>query len=86
MSRRLPRQVPPALSPGPMRRPDLLTHLLLLPPAPRQFPYPIMNKLPAPLGFVGFFSVGMAVVLGAFELGALVKRGGRGRGRRPKAD
>ena len=45
-----------------------------------------MNKLPAPAGFVGFFTVGMAVVLSAFELGALVKRGGRSRGQRPKTD
>lgn len=51
-----------------------------------QFPYPIMNKLPFPAGFVGFFAVGMSVVIAAFELGALVKRGGRGRGRRPKTD
>lgn len=39
-----------------------------------QFPYPILNKLPFPLGFVGFVLLGFAVVLATFQLGKSVKR------------
>lgn len=39
-----------------------------------QFPYPILNKLPFPLGFLGFVLLGFLVVLGTFQLGKSVKR------------
>lgn len=39
-----------------------------------KFPYPILNKLPFPLGFVGFVLLGFAVVLATFQLGKSVKR------------
>eukprot|EP00887_Chlorella_sp_A99_P007786 scaffold20.g7786.t1 len=38
-----------------------------------KFPYPILNKLPFPWGFVGFFGTGMAIILGVLELGRFVK-------------
>jgi hypothetical protein len=39
-----------------------------------QFPYPILNKLPFPLGYAGFVALGFAVVLTTFQLGKGVKR------------
>lgn len=39
-----------------------------------KFPYPILNKLPFPLGFLGFVLLGFLVVLGTFQLGKSVKR------------
>ncbi len=44
------------------------------PPTPLQFPYPILNKLPFPLGFLGFVLLGFVVVLATFQLGKSVKR------------
>lgn len=38
-----------------------------------KFPYPILNKLPFPHGYLGFFGAGVAIVVIAFELGRLVK-------------
>lgn len=38
-----------------------------------QFPYPILNKLPFPLGFLGFVVLGFVVVLSTFQMGKLVK-------------
>jgi hypothetical protein len=39
-----------------------------------KFPYPILNKLPFPHGYLGFFGVGVVVVIITFELGRFVKR------------
>ena len=39
-----------------------------------RFPYPILNKLPFPAGFLGFFAAGLAVILGSFSLGGAVRR------------
>ena len=46
------------------------------PHSPRlpQFPYPVMNKLPFPHGYLGFAAVGFAMVLGTFHLGKVVKQ------------
>lgn len=43
------------------------------PPCRPQFPYPILNKLPFPGGFLGFVVLGFAVVLATFQLGKAVK-------------
>ena len=52
-----------------------------------QFPYPILNKLPFPAGYVAFVLLGFSVVLGSFHLGRAVKRRfpGGGDGVRGKA-
>lgn len=38
-----------------------------------KFPYPILNKLPFPQGFIGFFSAGIAIILAFHQLGGLVR-------------
>jgi len=38
-----------------------------------KFPYPVLNKLPFPWGYIGFFAAGMAIFVGTFELGKFVK-------------
>ncbi len=43
------------------------------PSFPLQFPYPILNNLPFPLGFASFVLLGFVVVLFAFQLGKAVK-------------
>lgn len=40
-----------------------------------KFPYPVLNKLPFPWGFIGFFAAGIGIIIGAFELGNTVKNG-----------
>ena len=42
-------------------------------PPPLQFPYPILNNLPFPLGYASFVLLGFVVVLFAFHLGKAVK-------------
>ena len=42
-------------------------------PRPPAVPYPILNKLPFPLGFLGFVVLGFVVVLSTFQMGKLVK-------------
>lgn len=44
-----------------------------LPPPPPQFPYPILNNLPFPLGYASFVLLGFVVVLSVFQLGKAVK-------------
>jgi hypothetical protein len=39
-----------------------------------KFPYPVLNKLPFPWGFMGFFAAGIAVILSTFQLGKWVRR------------
>ena len=53
---------------------------LLQPPPPphtqhlaSQFPYPVLNKLPFPAGFLAFVGAGLSIVLTSFELGRFVK-------------
>lgn len=38
-----------------------------------KFPYPVLNKLPMPWGFLGFFGAGIAIIIGVFELGKFTK-------------
>lgn len=38
-----------------------------------KFPYPVLNKLPFPWGFMGFCIVGISLVIGIFEVGRFVK-------------
>lgn len=38
-----------------------------------KFPYPVLNKLPFPMGYCAFMSVGIALVAISFELGKFVK-------------
>jgi hypothetical protein len=38
-----------------------------------KFPYPVLNKLPFPWGFLGFFAAGIAVILSTFHLGKWVR-------------
>ena len=49
------------------------TWLLLVRELYGRFPYPILNKLPFPWGFIGFFTAGIAVILGTFHLGKWVR-------------
>ena len=39
----------------------------------KKFPYPIMNKLPFPAGYLGFAAAGVVTVALSFELGRFVK-------------
>jgi hypothetical protein len=69
----------PAPHPGlcsqhsPLRSPLRSLQAPLPSPIRAQFPYPILNKLPFPTGFLGFVVLGFAVVLGTFQLGKAVK-------------
>jgi len=38
-----------------------------------KFPYPVLNKLPFPMGYCAFMSVGIALVAISFEVGKFVK-------------
>lgn len=49
--------------------------LLLVRQAYGKFPYPVLNKLPFPWGFIGFFTAGIGIVVGVFELGKYIKHG-----------
>ena len=39
-----------------------------------RFPYPILNKLPFPWGFMGFFAAGIGVIVATFQLGKWVRQ------------
>jgi len=50
------------------------TWLLLVRHMYGKFPYPVLNALPFPWGYLGFFATGMASIALAFELGKFVKQ------------
>jgi hypothetical protein len=47
--------------------------LLLVRFAYGKFPYPVLNKLPFPWGYLGFVTAGVCIVAGSFEAGRYVK-------------
>ena len=49
------------------------TWLLVVRQVYGKFPYPVLNKLPFPMGYCAFISAGIALVAISFELGKFVK-------------
>lgn len=47
--------------------------LLLVRQINGKFPYPFLNKLPFPLGFIGLVATGLVLTLGIFQLGKFVR-------------
>ena len=60
------------VAPAALSSPPAAAHPHFHPRCP-QFPYPILNNLPFPLGFLAFVALGFAVVLSTFQLGKAVK-------------
>lgn len=63
----------PSTNPRPSPFPSHASHRCASLPPPLQFPYPILNNLPFPLGYASFVLLGFVVVLFAFHIGKAVK-------------